>query len=249
MLAVFEYQAYDTLAAFIVFLGLWGIVQDRSFVSGALLALAAAIKATPLVFLPDLVVKRRFLTAAIFIVVFVALWLSPDAYSTLKGLHPHYLENWIRQIVTPALTHDPNTGASFWKTWMSANILNHSFRGTVARLVVGTSAAAHAEAILYTLHAVYIAVIGLLMLRSARRDDFVAIDGSILVISMLMLSPMTSRYHYILLVLPYMTVVGLALRDRSLRAAAIVKLIELRAGNGDVERYRRSFHDRVVLCP
>ena len=79
MLAVFEYQAYDTLAAFIVFLGLWGIVQDRSFVSGALLALAAAIKATPLVFLPDLVVKRRFLTAAIFIVVFVALWLSPDA--------------------------------------------------------------------------------------------------------------------------------------------------------------------------
>ena len=225
MLAVFEYQAYDTLAAFIVFLGLWGIVQDRSFVSGALLALAAAIKATPLVFLPDLVVKRRFLTAAIFIVVFVALWLSPDAYSTLKGLHPHYLENWIRQIVTPALTHDPNTGASFWKTWMSANILNHSFRGTVARLVVGTSAAAHAEAILYTLYAVYIAVIGLLMLRSARRDDFVAIDGSIMVISMLMLSPMTSRYHYILLVLPYMTVVGLALRDRSLRAAAIVKLI------------------------
>jgi hypothetical protein len=63
------------------------------------------------------------------------------------------------------------------------------------------------------------------MLRSARRDDFVAVDGSILVISMLMLSPMTSRYHYILLLLPYMTVVGLALRDRSLRAAAIVTLI------------------------
>ena len=42
---------------------------------------------------------------------------------------------------------------------------------------------------------------------------------------MLMLSPMTSRYHYILLMLPYMTVVGLAVRDRSLRAAAIVTVV------------------------
>src|SRR5665647_2476602 len=78
---------------------------------------------------------------------------------------------------------------------------------------------------LYTLCAIYVAVIGLLLLRSSRRDDFVAIDGSILVISMLMLSPMTSRYHYILLVLPYMTVVGLAVRDSSLRIAAIVTVV------------------------
>ncbi len=223
VLAVFEYQAYDTLAAFIVFLGLWGIVRNRSLVSGALLALAAAIKATPLVFLPYLVVKRRYVAAAIFTVVFVALWLSPDAYNALNGLHPHYLENWIRQIVTPALTHE-QTGASFWQTWMGANILNHSFRGTVARMVAGTSAAAHGEAMLYTLCAVYVAIVGLLMLRSARRADFVAVDGSILVISMLMLSPMTSRYHYILLVLPYMTVIGLAVRDRSLRMPAIVTM-------------------------
>jgi alpha-1,2-mannosyltransferase len=223
VLAVFEYQAYDTLAAFIVFLGLWGVVQNRAFVSGALLALAAAIKATPLVFLPYLVVKRRFLAAAIFIAVFMALWLSPDAYNALKGLYPHYLENWIRQIVTPALTHE-QTGASFWQTWMGANILNHSFRGTVARMVAGTPAAVHGEAMLYTLCAVYVAFVGLLMLRSARRDDFVAIDGSILVISMLLLSPMTSRYHYILLILPYMTVIGLAVRDRSLRGAAIVTM-------------------------
>ena len=223
VLAVFEYQAYDTLAAFIVFLGLWAIVQNRTFVSGALLALAAAIKATPLVFLPYFVVKRRFVAATVFIVVFVALWLLPDAYNALQGLQPHYLENWIRQIVTPALTHE-EIGATFWYSWMGANILNHSFRGTVARMLDGTSAAAHSEAILYTVYAVYVAFVGLLMLRSARRDDFVAVDGSILVISMLMLSPMTSRYHYILLILPYMTVIGLTLRDRSLRIPAIVTM-------------------------
>ena len=41
---------------------------------------------------------------------------------------------------------------------------------------------------------------------------------------MMMLSPMTSRYHYILLVLPYMTVIGLAIRDRSLRVPAIITM-------------------------
>jgi len=224
VLAVFEYQAYDTLAAVIVFVGLWAVLRNRSFASGALLAIAAAIKATPLVFLPYLVVKRRYVAAAIFVVVFVGLWAAPDLYNALKGVYPHYTENWIRQIATPALTHE-QTGASFWQTWMGANILNHSFRGTVARMVAGTSAAAHGEAILYALCAVYVAFVGLLLLRSARRDDFVAVDGSILVISMLMLSPMTSRYHYILLVLPYMTVTGLAVRDRALRAPAIVTMV------------------------
>jgi hypothetical protein len=225
VLAVFEWQAYDTLAYLFVLAGLWGIVAHRALIGGAVLALAAAIKATPLVFLPYLVVKRRFLAAAFFTVVFAMLWWLPDAYAGLKNMHPHYLENWWRQIAGPALANEANPGALFWSSWIGANILNHSFTGTVARLVVGTSAAAHAKTILYTLCAIYVAVIGLLMLRSARRDDFVAVDGSILVISMLMLSPMTSRYHYILLLLPYMTVVGLALRDRSLRVAAIVTLI------------------------
>jgi hypothetical protein len=225
VLAVFEWQAYDTLTYFIVLAGLWAIVVNRALWGAAALALATAIKATPFVFLPYLVVKHRFWAAGIFIVVFIALWLLPDAYAALRNMNPHYLETWLRQIVGPALTHEPNTGASFWPAWMGANILNHSFRGTVARLVVGTSAELHAEVILYAFCAVYIAVIGLLLLRSARRDDFVAIDGSILVISMLLLSPMTSRYHYILLILPYMTVVGLAVRDSSLRITAIVTVV------------------------
>lgn len=223
VLAVFEYQAYDTLAAFIIFLGLWAVLRNRTFVSGVLLALAAAIKATPLVFLPYLVVKRRYIAAVIFVAVFVGLWALPDIYHALKGAYPHYTESWIKQIVSPALAHE-QTDATFWKTWMGANILNHSFRGTVARMVVGTAAEAHGQLVLYSLCAVYVAVIGLLLLRSARRDGFVAVDGSILVIAMMMLSPMTSRYHYILLVLPYMTVIGLAIRDRSLRMPAIVTM-------------------------
>jgi hypothetical protein len=197
---------------------------ERDWSGGALLALAAAIKATPLVFLPYLIVKRRFVAAGVFAVVFLGLWLLPDAYAALEGARPHYLQEWLGQIAGPALA-DRQTAASFWPTWMGANVLNHSFHGTVARLVVGTPAARHATLILYSLCAVYVAAIGLLLLRSSRRDDFVAVDGSILLIAMLMLSPMTSRYHYILLMLPYMTVAGIAIRDASLRMPAIVTLL------------------------
>jgi hypothetical protein len=225
VLAVFEWQAYDTLTYFIVLAGLWAIVVNRALWGAVLLAFATAIKATPLVFLPYLVVKRRFLATGLFIVVFVALWLLPDAYWALKNMRPHYLETWLQQIAGPALANDANPDALFWTSWAGANILNHSFSGMVARLVVDTSFAAQGKAILYALCAVYIAVVGLLLLRSRWRDDFAAIDGSILVISMLMLSPMTSRYHYILLILPYMTVVGLAVRDSSLRIASIVTVV------------------------
>jgi len=71
VLAVFEWQAYDTLTYFIVLAGLWAVVVNRAWLGAAALALAAAIKATPLVFLPYLVLKRRFLAAGLFIVVFV----------------------------------------------------------------------------------------------------------------------------------------------------------------------------------
>jgi alpha-1,2-mannosyltransferase len=225
VLAVFEKQAYDTLACLIVLAGLWTLAVNRTLVAGATLALAAAIKATPLIFLPYLVVKRRFLAAAILVVVFALVSLLPDLYAAYENMRPHYLETWLLQIVSPALADKSNVNAVFWSNWMDANALNHSLRGMVARLVDGTSAIAHRGAIVYSVCALYVAIVSPLMLRSMRRDDFVAIDGSILAISMLLLSPMTSRYHFILLVLPYMTVVGLGIRDGSLRASAIVTLI------------------------
>jgi len=220
VLAVYEYQAYDILALLIVLAGLWALAERRALLSGAVLALATAIKATPLVFLPYLVVKRRYLAAAVFVVVLVVLSLLPDGYAALKGTHPHYLQTWLGQIAGPALAHRSNDTVSFWDAWMGANNLNHSFRGMVARLVAGTSAQSHAEQILRAISAVYIAAVGLLLLRSARRDGLIAVDGSILAISMLVLSPMTSRYHYILLLLPYMTVIAIAIKEPRLRIAA-----------------------------
>jgi hypothetical protein len=218
VLAVFEYQAYDTVAYFFVLAGLWAVVSNRAWLGGVTLAFA-------LVFLPYLVVKRRYLAVAAFTVALVALSYAPDIYAAFRDMRPQYLVTWLKQIAGPALSSDPDTGAMFWQAWMGANLLNQSMRGMVARLVVDTSAVAHAEAIYYTLSVTLIAIVGLLLLRSSRRERFPAVEASILVISMLMLSPMTSRYHYILFILPYMTITGIAVRDPALRVAAIVTLL------------------------
>jgi hypothetical protein len=66
-------------------------------------------------------------------------------------------------------------------------------------------------------------VVGTLIALLPRRSRSAAIDGSLLLIAMLMLSPMTSRSHYVALLLPYMTLVALNLRDA--RSAALGRTV------------------------
>jgi hypothetical protein len=54
------------------------------------------------------------------------------------------------------------------------------------------------------------------MLRKPARN-MIAIDGSILIIGILMLSPMTSRSHYVALILPYTALIALGFRDNRTR--------------------------------
>ena len=60
----------------------------------------------------------------------------------------------------------------------------------------------------------FMVVVGTLLAVSPRRPQAIAIDGSLLLIAMLMLSPMTSRSHYVALLLPYMTLLALNWRDQ-----------------------------------
>ena len=101
----------------------------------------------------------------------------------------------------------------------------------------------------------FVVVVGTLLAISPRRPQAIAIDGSLLLIAMLMLSPMTSRSHYVGLLLPYMTLLALNWRDqRTGRMGRAVLLISFAlvtlASNGAVGQaftvwaYR---HSAVVL--
>jgi hypothetical protein len=221
ILVVLNYQAYDLIVLCVILLGLWTLITRRPIAAGGLLALAAAVKATPLIFLPYLVLKRRFAAAAVFAGALAALCILPDLLSALKGSRSDYFENWIAQIVGPALTPGGHSTRFFWQGWMGQTLDNLSLRGVLNRLVREPIAGIAPRHILIAAYVAVIAVIALLMLRSPRRDKFVAVDAAILMIGMLALSPITSRYHFIILMLPYAVVIAASVCDGGIRTLGI----------------------------
>jgi hypothetical protein len=211
ILAVFENQAYDALVLVGVLLGLAALSQNRPLAAGAGLALAAALKATPLIFLPYLLWKRYFAAAAAFVLVYALASLLPDLLFAPAG-GPGYFSTWLGEVAGPALGVNP-AGAPF-AFWDGANILNHSLRGAVALNVDEVHHRGLFEAALASADGCFMVVVGTLLAVSPRRPQSIAIDGSLLLIAMLMLSPMTSRSHYVELLLPYMTLLALNWRDQ-----------------------------------
>ena len=75
--------------------------------------------------------------------------------------------------------------------------MNHSLRGAVALNVNEVHHRGLFEAALASADGCFMVVVGTLLAVSPRRPQSIAIDGSLLLIAMLMLSPMTSRSHYV----------------------------------------------------
>lgn len=211
VLAVFENQAYDALVLVVVLLGLAALGEERPVAAGAGLALAAALKATPLVFLPYLLWKRHFAAAAAFGLVYALASLLPDLLFAPAG-GPGYLSTWLGEVAGPSLGINP-AGAPL-AFWDGANILNHSLRGAISLNVDETHHRTLFEAALASADGCLMVVVGTLLAVSPRRPQSIAIDGSLLLIAMLMLSPMTSRSHYVALVLPYTALLACNWRDQ-----------------------------------
>jgi hypothetical protein len=210
VVAVFENQAYDAFVLVFLMAGLALLLAGREFWCGASLAFAAALKATPLIFLPYLLWKRHFVAAATFAVVFVAASYLPDLFFTPAGAAHGYFNTWLHEVVGASL--DPGSAGPAFFT--GANLLNHSLHGAVSLQIDETTQRALHHAVLYAVDAAFVAVVATLLVLSPRGRRSIAIDGSLLLISMLMLSPMTSRSHYVALLLPYMTLLTLNFHDQ-----------------------------------
>lgn len=210
ILAVLENQAYDLLALAFIVAGLCAIANGR-VAGAAALALAAAIKATPLIFLPWLVITRRYMAAAVFVLVLALVSLLPDLlFAPANAAHGH-LVTWASDVAGASLRNQSGPGNLAF--WSGSNLLNHSLRGAVARIIDERADPALFKSVLYATWLVFAAALGGLLLKSPKRDDFTGVDASLLLIGMLMLSPMTSRSHYVVLVLPFMVLTAVAIRD------------------------------------
>jgi hypothetical protein len=215
ILAVFENQAYDALVVMFVLLGLAALTNGRELYAGSSFALAAALKVTPLIFLPYLLYKRHFTAAAAFAAIYAAASFLPDIFfapaGAADGVAHGYFFTWLNEVPGRSLGVDP--GGVKFAFWSGANILNHSLRGAIALNIDEAGHRALFDTVLAAVDGTFIMIVGTLIVLSPRRPQSIAIDGALLLIAMLMLSPMTSRSHYVALLLPYMALVGLNFRD------------------------------------
>jgi hypothetical protein len=225
ILAVLENQAYDSVAVVFILLGLLALLKERWLLGAASLATAAALKITPLIFLPYLLFKRRFAAAGIFSAVFVVLTLLPDLLTPSKG--QLYAAVWVRDVLMSPFFFDP--GGENMRFWITDSPMNQTFRAAIVRFFTGVHQQQTFNAVLAIMQsrtfaialgsvmAVYVAIVGLIMLKSRRDDRLIGVDGALLVVSALLLTPVSSQSHFVALLLPYALVAAAAVKDPPLR--------------------------------
>jgi hypothetical protein len=172
----------------------------------------------------------------VFVAALLAVSLIPDMLGWLHGGHTGYLTDWLRQVVGPALFPGTSSDLVFWDIWNGVNLYNQSLRGLINRFATGPVFGLTPTAILIVVDSIFAAILGLLLLTSPRRKEYIAIDTAVLLIAMLALSPMTSRYHYIFVLPAVILATAATLADprmRKLGAWVLVVSFLLRAGTSN----------------
>jgi hypothetical protein len=235
-LDVVTYASHDPLSLALIMFGTWALFNGREAAGGAWLAVAAAIRASPLIYLPYLILKRRWLACLVFIVALLGVSLIPDLIGALRGGYTGHLTEWFDQVVGPALVPGNSSKLVFWDIWNGANLYNQSLRGVINRFATAPAFGLTPTMILIAVDGLFAAIMGVLLLISPRRREYVGIDTAVLLIAMLALSPMTSRYHYIF-VLPGVILATAATmtdpRIRTLGTYVLVASFLLREGTSN----------------
>lgn len=235
-LDVVTYASHDPLSLAVIMFATWALFNGREAAGGLWLAVAAAIRASPLIYLPYLILKRRLLACLVFIVALLAVSFIPDIIGALRGGYTGYLTDWLRQVVGPALVPGTSSKLVFWDIWNGANLYNQSLRGLINRFATAPVFGLTPTMILIVVDGIFAAIVGVLLLTSPRRKEYVAIDTAVLLIAMLALSPMTSRYHYIFVLPAVILATAATMADPRLRTLGTYVLVAsflLRAGTSN----------------
>lgn len=125
------HQQADLLIDALVAVGMLASLRGRSFTSGVLIGLGAAIKGPPLLFVVYFLWRRDWVATVALLVTVIGVSLLPDVVGRApEGL---WLGVWLKRIILPAADVDTALGA--WATTGSFNISNQSLGGTIQRLV------------------------------------------------------------------------------------------------------------------
>lgn len=223
ILAVLENQGFDELILLLIVIGLWGLVDKREIPAGLSFGVAAAMKASPLIFLPYLLGTRRYVAFAVMLGSYLALSFLPDLFFTPVGAPHGYYLTWFREIALGPL-HD-DTQISKYIFWSGPNSNNQSLRGLINRIFPDTFWDPRFRATVIATSITVLLVTSLMIWRSMKKGGLIAVDGAIVIIAMLALSPMTSRSHFVALMLPYTVCCAAVIREPQIRRSGITVLV------------------------
>jgi len=237
--AGFEMQSHDILVILLVVLSVAAGCRGQEARAGLWAGLAAACKATPLLFAPVFLWQRRFKAAAVLCATVVVATLLPDVLAPSRDGRS-WVVSWYDACLRQIRPGDTAQAQGGWPKW---NKLNQSLAGTLYRLSelpdpasgdVGMDVRLWAPSPQVRVATIFAAQLGVLVLlawgtritrtstpraavprgvgcpgrlvRPCRPDPETAFlrfgEASAVVCAMLLLSPMSSKAHFAVLLLP-----------------------------------------------
>ena len=251
ILNAFAHQQTDVMIGALLMGGAWYLAAARDAAGGALIGLAAAFKATPLLWAPYLLWRRRWIAAVLVGAVALAVNLLPELIATPAG-GPRILQ-WVTRYVLPTQQLNVPLG-----NWGSALEFNQALGGTAQRLVNTrlelssphptiiprpVLTAQTLKLIVYASFIVLIAVSVAAAMRARRAatdaealPQPMAFEFSMVLALMLLMSPMSGRAHFGILILPAFCLArtAVATRDRILGLILGIVAVLTMAANKDL---------------
>jgi hypothetical protein len=220
VLADLENQAYDVLVLLFLLIGLIGLTREKPIWSVIGFGLGAALKATPLLFFPYILFRKGWKLFTLCVLCYLTLSLLPDLFLSVEDGLTTYYGNWIRQVALQPFF--PGDSGGMGRFWEGENNLNQSLRAFVYRITLGMHIQQHFTPVLYGVYGLCLLYMLWVFSRSFKLQNYVVLDGSLLIIGMLLLSPMSSKSHFVVLMLPFMVITAYMMTDQRLRTGLIL---------------------------
>ena len=208
LVAPLENQQFDVVITACLFAGCLALGRGRNTAAAIWLGAATAMKCTPLLFAPYLIWRRKFAAAALLVLLAVLFNRLPD-FLWPRADGGSYLGDWVGTFLV-------KVGRAAPGVWESDLILNQSLSGLINRLVQSGIPLAASQipsaltplsasttlAIRLLTYGLSLSMLAITAWRFRQSNIQTAVEASALVCLMLLLSPMSSKAHYVVLVLP-----------------------------------------------
>ena len=215
VLADLENQAYDVLVLFFLLIGLIGLTRENHYGQYWLWPRELPSKPHPCCFSLISCSENGWKLFTLCVLCYLTLSLLPDLFLRVENGLTTYYGNWIRQVaLQPFFAGDSGGMPRFWE---GENVLNQSLRAFVYRITLGMHIQQHFIPVLYGAYSLCLIYMLWVFSRSLRLQNDVVLDGSLLIIGMLLFSPMSSKSHFVALILPFMMITAYMLTDPGLR--------------------------------